>query len=77
MEEILQKTSTYLRSSFCNIFYNWESSHGLQEKLWQLTCCAGLLYGKTYATIHLDCWWWCNHWRHFYITPVTTQQWAT
>ena len=36
MEEILEiiySAIIYSRSSFCNIFYNWESSHGPQEKL--------------------------------------------
>jgi len=29
---------TYSRSSFCNIFYNWESSRGPQEKLSRAAC---------------------------------------
>jgi len=38
----------YSRSSFCNIFCNWESSRGPQEKLSRASCgpravcCAGL-----------------------------------
>ena len=29
--------------SFCNIFYNWESPHGPEDKLSWAICCAGLL----------------------------------
>jgi len=43
-------TITYSRSSFCSIFYNWQSACGLQEKLsraacglWAV-CCAGMTY---------------------------------
>jgi len=38
---------SYLRSSVCNIFYNWvgrkKSFSGPQEKLSLAICCAGLL----------------------------------
>jgi len=33
---------TYSRTSFGNIFSNWETSRGPQEKLSRAVCCAGL-----------------------------------
>jgi len=43
MEEILERQFAYSRSSFCNIFYNYENSRGPQEKLSRTACCAGLI----------------------------------
>jgi len=41
-------TIAYSRSRFCNIFNNWKSSRGPQEKLSRAVCCASLLKANNF-----------------------------
>ena len=60
-------TNTYSRSSFCSIFYNWESSRGPQEKLLRAVCCAGLIYILSVWTAHADAFDFVIDWLTFWI----------